>query len=296
MLADPRTIRERRQNREIAESSVVFFIKGNKVAQSLFRRGIKAPGVWYRVEAFTNAGPDSRCELCCGWGHIENKCGNKPKCGYCSSNHRASDHKCNLVGCAAKQGSLCGHTLEMCPNCRAIHIAFSSRCAKKSEAFRVARQSGKTGTVEWAPTNETTHTATGTNGVVLGHRHRAGGEADGGREEKADAKDEEATGQASDVMMSEAEIATSTASETEAGTLATNEWSDPAQLRKVVRADHCGAGDWSRTQGGRSLLARAPERTGGFGFGYSAYEIRKRQRVWTAIRRGSGLVVDERTD
>jgi len=35
---------------------------------------------------------------------------------------------------------------------------------------------------------------------------------------------------------------------------------------------------------------------GGVGISHSAYEIRKRKRVWTAIRRGSGLVVDERTD
>ena len=37
---------------------------------------------------------------------------------------------------------------------------------------------------------------------------------------------------------------------------------------------------------------------GGIGISHSAYETRKRKRkrVWTAIRRGSGLVVDERTD
>jgi hypothetical protein len=171
-LANPRTFRDRRQNGEIAASSLVFIVMGNKVTQSLIKKGIKVAGVWYRVEAFMNAGPDSRCELCCGWGHIEDKCGNKPKCGYCSGNHRTSNHKCNVVGCAAQQGSLCGHTREKCPNCRANHIAFSSRCAKKSEVFRAVGQSRKTGTVEQAPTNEATHTATGTNRVVLGHRPR----------------------------------------------------------------------------------------------------------------------------
>jgi hypothetical protein len=35
---------------------------------------------------------------------------------------------------------------------------------------------------------------------------------------------------------------------------------------------------------------------GGVGISHSAYQIRKRKRVWTAIPRGSGLVVDERTD
>jgi outer membrane biosynthesis protein TonB len=46
-LANPRTIRERRQNREIAASSVVFVVTGSKVAQSLVKKGIKAAGVWY---------------------------------------------------------------------------------------------------------------------------------------------------------------------------------------------------------------------------------------------------------
>jgi len=102
-LANPRTIRESKQNREIAASSVVFVVKGSRMAQRMIKKGIKAAGVWYRVEAFRNAGPDSRCELGCGWGHIENTCGNKPKCGYCSGNHCTSDHKCNVVECMAKQ-------------------------------------------------------------------------------------------------------------------------------------------------------------------------------------------------
>jgi hypothetical protein len=45
-------------------------------------------------------------------------------------------------------------------------------------------------------------------------------------------------------------------------------------------------------------LQQPPRETerGGVGISHSAYEIRKRKRVWTAIRRGSSLVVDERTD
>jgi hypothetical protein len=117
-VANPRPIRERKQNGEITASSVVFVLQGSGLAQSLIKKGIKAAGVWYRVEAFTNVGPDSRCEHCCGWGHIENKCGSKPKCGYCSGNHRTSDHKCNVVGCMAKQGSLCSNKLQKCPNCQ----------------------------------------------------------------------------------------------------------------------------------------------------------------------------------
>jgi hypothetical protein len=79
--ANPRTIRERRQNGEIAASSVVFVVNGSKVAQCVGKKGIKVAGVWYRVETYTKEGPDSSCELCCRWGHIENKCGTKPKCG-----------------------------------------------------------------------------------------------------------------------------------------------------------------------------------------------------------------------
>jgi hypothetical protein len=43
-------------------------------------------------------------------------------------------------------------------------------------------------------------------------------------------------------------------------------------------------------------LQEPPRERGGCGISHSAYEIRKRKRVWTAIRKGSGLVVDERTD
>jgi len=104
-------------------------------------KGIKAAGVWYQAEKYTNAGPDSRCELWCVWGHIENMCGSKPKCGNCSGHHWTNNHKCNLVGSMAKQGSLCTHMLVKCANCKGSHIAFSSRCATMTEAAEAARQS-----------------------------------------------------------------------------------------------------------------------------------------------------------
>jgi hypothetical protein len=120
-------------------------VKWNKVPQRLGKKGIKTAGVWYRIEIYTNADPDSRCELCWGWGHIENKSSREPLCGYCSGHHRTSDHSCNVVGCMAKLRSLCGHTMEKCPNCKGHHIAFSNRGAKKSEPARAARQSRKQG-------------------------------------------------------------------------------------------------------------------------------------------------------
>jgi len=75
-LTNPRTGKERRQTGGIAASLVVVVVKRNKVAQHLVKKGIKVTGEWYRVETYTKAGPDSRCELCFGWGHIGNKCSN----------------------------------------------------------------------------------------------------------------------------------------------------------------------------------------------------------------------------
>jgi len=152
-----------------------------------------------------------------------------PKCGYCSGNHSTNDHKCNAVGCTAMQGSLCGHTLEKCPNCKGNHIAFSSRCAKKSEVAKAGWQSRKTGTAGRAPTSEgiDTDTATGMNRVVLGRRPRQGAAADGGSEEQemAEVEEEEAAGEARDVVMTETETVTTAATETEteAGALTTND-------------------------------------------------------------------------
>jgi len=64
--------------------------------------------------------------------------------------------------------------------------------------------------------------------------------------------------------VADTETATRTATvsetETETGALATNDLSDPAQLRTIIQIDKCGAGGGSRTQGGRRVLARATER------------------------------------
>jgi len=43
-------------------------------------------------------------------------------------------------------------------------------------------------------------------------------------------------------------------------------------------------------------LQEPPREKGGIGISHSANDIRTRKRVWTAIQRGSGLVVDERMD
>jgi hypothetical protein len=53
--------------------------------------------------------------------------------------------------------------------------------------------------------------ATGMNRGMLGHRPMGGEVADGGREEKADAEEEKATGDERDVMLTGAYIATTNA-------------------------------------------------------------------------------------
>jgi hypothetical protein len=126
-LANPHGIRGRRPWGGISASSLFFVVKRDKVARRLAKEGIKAAGVWYRVESFTNVDPDSRCEHCCGWGHIKRKCSRKLTCSYCSGPHCTSTDKYNVVGCISNPGSLCGHTQERCHNCKGNHIAFSNR-------------------------------------------------------------------------------------------------------------------------------------------------------------------------
>jgi hypothetical protein len=110
-LSNPRIIREREQRGEIKASSMVFVVRGKKVAQRLVNKGVIATGVRYNVERYTNAGPDSLYELRCGWGHIKSKCSHhQPKCGYCARPHRSSEHWCHVVGCASKQEAVCTHT------------------------------------------------------------------------------------------------------------------------------------------------------------------------------------------
>jgi hypothetical protein len=191
-LASPHSIKESRLRGEIAASSVVFVLKGSKVVRRLVKEGIKATTVWYQGELFTKAGPDTRCKHCCGWGHIERKCSSKPVCGNCSGPHHTSDHKCNVVGYAVKQGALCGHTQEKCPNCRGNHIAFSSRCTEKTEVTRAAREERRI-----QPAGRATRArgaATGTNRITLGQRAEALVAGDRGRseDEMVDARAEEA--------------------------------------------------------------------------------------------------------
>jgi len=141
-------------------------VRGKKVAQRLVGKGVIAAGVRYKVEPYTNAGPDILSALCCGWGHIQNKCSHhQPKCRCCAGPHRLSEHKCNMVGCALKQGALCSHTQVRCPNRTGNHLAFKGKCAKTIEAITMARQSRRV-----QPNGRETRELMGANSVALGIR------------------------------------------------------------------------------------------------------------------------------
>jgi len=127
-------------------SSVVFAVKGSKMAEKVLKGGLRAAGVKYDVERFMTAGPDSFCGVCSRWGHVEAKCGalKMPTCMLCAGQHLTKDHKCNVVGCKANAGQNCTHTVDKCVNCKANHIAKANVCVKKQEAIKKAREERRT--------------------------------------------------------------------------------------------------------------------------------------------------------
>jgi hypothetical protein len=140
------------------------------------------------------------------------------------------------------------------------------QCGKKTEATQAVQQIRELKITRRASTSEAgnTATATGSIRVVLGLWPKRVAEGGGDEEEMADEdedEEEEAAGQGRDIMMAETEAAiktrTDTETETETGSLATNDSSSPAQQPKDILIEHWGVGDGSRTQGRRSVLARA---------------------------------------
>jgi hypothetical protein len=127
-------------------SSVVFAVKGSKMAEKVLKGGLRAAGVKYDVERFMTAGPDSFCGVCSRWGHVEAKCGSlkMPACMLCAGGHLTKDHKCNVVGCKANAGQNCTHTVDKCVNCKGNHIAKANVCVKKQEAIKIAREERRT--------------------------------------------------------------------------------------------------------------------------------------------------------
>jgi hypothetical protein len=123
-------------------SSVVFAVKGSKMAEKVLKGGLRAAGIKYDVERFVAAGPDSFCGVCSRWGHIEAKCGalKIPACMLCAGRHLTKDHECNVVGCKANAGQNCTHNVDKCVNCKGNHIAKANICGKTQEAIKTARE------------------------------------------------------------------------------------------------------------------------------------------------------------
>jgi len=123
-------------------STVVFDVKGSKMAEKVLKKGLRAAGVKYDVEKFMTAGPDSFCGVCSRWGHVEAKCGalKMPACMLCVGRHLTKDHECNVVGCRATAGQNCTHNVDKCVNCKGNHIAKANCCVKKQEVIKIARE------------------------------------------------------------------------------------------------------------------------------------------------------------
>jgi hypothetical protein len=127
-------------------SSVVFAIKGSKMAEKVSMGGLRAAGVKHDVERFMTAGPDSFCGICSRWGHVEAKCGalKMLACMVCAGKHLMKDHKCSVVGCKVNAGQNSTHNVDKCVNCKGNHIANANVCVTKQEVFKKAREERQT--------------------------------------------------------------------------------------------------------------------------------------------------------
>jgi len=63
-LLNLHTIKGMEQRGEHKASLVVFVVKEKTVGQRVVTNGVTAAGVRYKVEPYTNVGPDNLCELC----------------------------------------------------------------------------------------------------------------------------------------------------------------------------------------------------------------------------------------
>ena len=133
-------IKERVVADGIRGSSVTFVVRGQLMADKIIKRGVRAAGRHYQVEAFIEVRPDSICGACSGWGHGEHSCASPtaPRCALCAGEHRTVDHKCTVNECKAPRGSVCIHLIARCPNCKGPHSARSDQCPKKKEAQQKA--------------------------------------------------------------------------------------------------------------------------------------------------------------
>jgi len=138
--------------------------------------------------------------------------------------------------------------------------------------------------------------AIGSNKVVLGLWLKGVAEGGGKKEEMVDVEEKDAR----DISMVETKAATSTVNktkiETKMGAQATNDWSDPAQLCKIIWVNDCNGGDKSQTQRRQSVLVTAMQRQRRDWHQLYANKIRKRKSIWKVIWSCSGMGVDQQND
>jgi len=141
-LGNPTILRERMRTGEKTASSAVITVKGRKAARQLTQHKAMLGGIKYVVDQYIAAGPDSLCEICSRWGHLQSKCATPtmPRCALCAGKHRTDKHLCQLKGCQAKEGQNCRHTEERCVNCKGAHGAGSRECPEKRAAFARAKE------------------------------------------------------------------------------------------------------------------------------------------------------------
>ena len=144
-IGGPKAVQKEKGEGEKA-STVMFAVKGSKMAEKVLKEGLRAAGVKYNVGKFMTAGLDSFCGVCSRWGHVDAKCGalRMPAGILCAGKHLTKDHKCNVVGCKVNAAQNCTHNVDKCVNCKGNHIAKANCCVKKQEAIKTAREEGQT--------------------------------------------------------------------------------------------------------------------------------------------------------
>jgi len=144
-IGGPKDVQKKKMEGKKA-SSVVFAVKGSKMAKKVLKGGLRVAGVKYNVERFMTARQDSFCGVCSKWGHVEAKCGSlkMPACMLYAGRHLTKDHKCSVVGCKANAGQNCTHNVDKCVNCKGNHIAKANVCVKKHEAIKMVREERRT--------------------------------------------------------------------------------------------------------------------------------------------------------
>jgi hypothetical protein len=141
-LGSMANIKERWAAGAITSSSVTFAVKGGAVVKKLVKEGVRVCGLRYRVELYLEERPDSQCDKCARWGHIESNCPTGPamvRCNLCAERHRTADHVSEVPSCKAGQGQLCVHVEIKCPNCKGKHLGMSRQCEAKRAAKEAAR-------------------------------------------------------------------------------------------------------------------------------------------------------------